>query len=73
MTTIGSRTAFPAARGLPKDYVMGEVVVHALMEVDLEIYAGELVVLLRLSSSGKFDTAQHSQRSRHPDAWHCVE
>ena len=41
------------ARGLTKTYDMGEVQVHALRGVDLDLYEGELVVLLGPSGSGK--------------------
>jgi putative ABC transport system ATP-binding protein len=48
-------SAFPVftARALTKTYRMGEAEVHALRGVDLEIRAGEFIVLLGPSGSGK--------------------
>jgi putative ABC transport system ATP-binding protein len=41
------------ARGITKIYDMGEVQVHALRGVDLDLHSGELVVMLGPSGSGK--------------------
>lgn len=42
-----------SARGVTKFYDMGEVRVHALRGVDLDLFSGEMMVLLGPSGSGK--------------------
>jgi len=45
--------AILTASSLCKDYPMGEITVHALRNVDLELREGELTVILGASGSGK--------------------
>jgi putative ABC transport system ATP-binding protein len=49
----GDREVVFRTKGLTKSYDMGDVKVHALRGVDLELYAGEMVALLGASGSGK--------------------
>lgn len=52
--TIGREAdAIFKIRGVSKVYRMGEVEVHALRSVDLDLFEGELAVLLGASGSGK--------------------
>jgi putative ABC transport system ATP-binding protein len=50
---MSGATRVLSARALTKVYRMGEVEVHALRSVDIDLFEGELVVLLGPSGSGK--------------------
>jgi putative ABC transport system ATP-binding protein len=59
LTEQSGRRAIFRARGLTKSYGTGETAVHALSGVDLNLYSGELVVLLGPSGSGKSTLLNH--------------
>lgn len=52
-SSTGDAVAVFQARGVTKVYHMGEVDVFALRDVDLDLFAGEFVVILGPSGSGK--------------------
>ena len=55
LAPAGARPAVFHARGLTKTYTMGEVQVHALQGVDLDLFEGDFVVILGLGRHNRFD------------------
>lgn len=50
-----------SVRGLSKTYRAGDVDVHALRGVNLDLYAGEFVVLLGAFRKWQIDTIEYSR------------